>query len=239
MHERKAGAKRQGQGQLVIDGRIALTTPEGVRLLLTPAGPVPRAGAWFIDLMVWTGAISAIAGVLATTQVGRGIYAIVMFASYWGYPIVCEVYFGGRSPGKRAMGLEVVRANGLPVGWRESALRNLLLVADFMPFLYFSGLICMLSDKQYRRLGDIVAGTQVVYHEKPPARLEAPEDEPLALPFPLSPAEQRVLGDLVDRAPRLAPERLDELGTIAEPLTGQTGSASLALLRRYAAGLRR
>jgi uncharacterized RDD family membrane protein YckC len=223
----------------MLDGRVALTTPEGVRLLMTPAGPAPRAGAWAVDFLIWLVFAGALAMLLSGTKVGKGVYAIVLFASYWGYPIVCEVYFGGRTPGKRAFGLEVLRADGLPVGWRESALRNLMLVADFMPFLYAGGLVCMLADTRFRRLGDIVAGTQVVYREKSAARLAPPEDAPLPLPFPLSPAEQRTLIDLIERAPRLPAERMEELGTLAAPLTGLEGAASVARLRRYVAGLSR
>lgn len=223
----------------MLDGRIALTTPEGVRLLLTPAGPVPRASAWALDLLIWMVFAGAMAAALSQTKVGEGIYLILLFVSYWGYPVLCEVYFGGRTPGKRVAGIEVLRADGLPVGWRESMLRNLLLVADFLPMLYATGLVCMLCDLQMRRLGDIVAGTMVVYTDKARARVAPPDAAPLPLPFPLSAAQQRTLVDLIDRERTLPPERMEELGTIAAPLTGLTGAASVDRLRRYAAGLAR
>jgi hypothetical protein len=126
----------------------------------------------------------------------------------------------------------------LPVGWRESALRNLLLVADFLPLFYVSGLLCMLFDREFRRLGDIVAGTLVVYRDRPAPRPAVREAAPLPLPFPLTYAQQRALADLFEREQGLPQARLEELGSIAEPLTGHTGAASLEQLRAYAAGLR-
>jgi uncharacterized RDD family membrane protein YckC len=222
----------------MLDGRLALTTPEGVRLLLTPAGPYIRAAAWALDVVLWAVFVIAAGMLIAQTKAGFGVYLLLLFISYWGYPILCEVYWGGRTVGKRAAGIEVLRADGLPVGWRESTLRNLMLVADFLPFAYASGLACMLFDLQFRRLGDIVAGTQVVYSEKKPVlRASALAATPLALPFALTPTQQRTLADLFERERGLPPERMAELGGIAGALTGLDGSASVELLRRYAAGL--
>lgn len=224
----------------MLDGRLALTTPEGVRLLLTPAGPYIRAAAWALDVVVWSVFAVGAAFLIGRTKLGLGVYLLLLFASYWGYPILCEVYWRGRTLGKRVAGIEVLRADGLPVGWRESTLRNLLLVADFLPFMYATGLVCMLFDLQFRRLGDIVAGTQVVYSEKKPVlRASVLAATPLALPFALTPAQQRTLADLFERERGLPPERMAELGGIAGALTGLDGAESVELLRRYAAGLAR
>lgn len=222
----------------MLTGRQSLTTPEGVQLWLTPAGPAVRGWAWAIDFIIWlvfTVAILFLSNIFG--KVGRGVGAVLMFISFWGYPIISEVYFGGRTLGKRVCGLEVLRTDGLPVGWRESSLRNLLLVADFLPLMYLSGLLCMLFDTQFRRIGDLVAGTLVVYRDAPPRRPEVPAAVPLALPFPLAPAQQRTLADLFEREGKLSAARLEELGTIAAPLTGCTGSASVERLRGFAAGL--
>ena len=206
-------------------------------MLLTPAGPAARAWAWAIDLSVWLVAMAILGSLLKWTKLGDGVFMVALFISFWGYPIICEVYCGGRTLGKSLVGIEVLRADGLPVGWRESSLRNLLLVADFLPMMYATGLVCMLLDSQFRRLGDLVAGTQVVYRDKPQKRAIAPDVPAIALPFPLSADQQRILTGLFEREKRLPAERLRELGTLAEPLTGQVDEASLERLRGYVAGL--
>lgn len=220
----------------LLDGRLSLITPEGIRLLLTPAGPYLRALSWAIDILIWGATIGLIRALLPHGKLGEGIFLIVLFLTYWGYPILCEVYGGGRTFGKRITGLEVVRADGLPVGWRESTLRNLLLVADFMPFLYLSGLLCMMLDVKFRRIGDIVAGTVVIHREPKPVRKPPQQAAPLAPPFPLNADQQRTLADLFERERSLPVERLAELGTIAEGLTGKTGAESVEAMRGYVAG---
>jgi len=227
----------------LLDGRLSLTTPEGVRLQLTPAGPAVRAYAWAIDFAAWSfgaATVSTIIGAVVSSQkLNAGLAALLYFFAYWAYPVLCEVYAGGRTLGKYVIGLQVLRADGLPVRWRESVLRNLLLVADFLPMMYASGLVAMLCDRHFRRLGDIVAGTQVVYRDKPPKRTEVPEAAPLPLPFPLTPDQHRALADLFARESRLPHGRMLELADIAEPLTGRDGEASLLTLRGMAAGLAR
>lgn len=220
----------------MLDGRLSLTTPEGVRLLLTPAGPFLRAGAWAIDFALWAALAAGLQGLIPAGKFGQGILLILMFVTFWGYPILCEVYFKGQTLGKRALGLEVVRADGLPVGWRESSLRNLLLVADFLPMVYITGLLSMMLDARFRRVGDIVAGTLVVHKDPKALQPAAPSAAPLAPPFALSADQQRTLTDLFERESRLPTERMTELGTIAEPLTGLTGEASVERMRGYVAG---
>lgn len=227
----------------MLDGRLELLTPEGVSLALTPAGPARRAMAWLVDFILWGIGFSITSELLGRifsgSDAGRGLLLILLFVSYWGYPILFEVYSQGMTLGKRWMGIRVVRANGLPVRWQDSCLRNLFLVADFLPALYCSGLVCMLLDPHFRRMGDLVAGTLVVYREKPTKTLSANQSEPLPLPYALSPDEQRALLDFVERAQTMPEERCMELADLAQPLTDSVGRTSLQRLRQYAAGLTR
>lgn len=222
----------------MLNGRLSLVTPEGVRLLLTPAGPAARAWAWAVDILAYLTLLFILALITSGSKLGTGVYLIGLFVVYWGYPIICEVYFGGRTLGKRMLGLRVVRSDGLPVGWRESVLRNLVMVADFLPFFYMTGLLCMLFDVQFRRLGDLVAGTQVIYEDALSQRREIEVVEPEVLPYPLNPEQQRTLIGLFEREKNIPIERLNELGSYAEPLTGLSGAASLARLRAYVAGMK-
>ncbi len=227
-----------GNRAAVQDGRLSLTTPEGVRLLLTPAGPAVRAIAWALDAIIWLAIAWTAIWIFSGSKMGSGVIMLVMFVAYWGYPVICEVYFNGRSVGKRAFGLQVLRVDGLPVGWRESALRNLVAVADFLPLFYFTGLLSMICDQHFRRLGDIVAGTLVVYHDKLPARPDLADIAAEVSSFPLNPEQQRTLIGLFEREQQLPVDRMVELATIAEPITGLTGAPSLARLRGIVAGLR-
>ncbi len=224
-----------------INGQLALLTPEGISLALVPAGPSRRALAYVVDLLIWLISVAIVATIAALILGGgsvyRGFLFIFLFVSYWGYPILFEVYGGGKTLGKRMFNLEVVRHDGLPVGWRESSLRNLMLVVDFMPFIYAAGLVSMLFDLQHRRLGDIVANTLVIHRERSRARQLKLDIKPEPLPFPLSPQQQRALIDFVERADRLSNARRLELADLAEQLTGCKGEASLQKLRAYVAGL--
>jgi hypothetical protein len=95
----------------------------------------------------------------------------------------------------------------------------------------------MLIDVQFRRLGDLVAGTIVVHRQRPPQRNVPPDTPPIPLPWPLQPAQQRMLIDLVERIPNLPPARVQELADLAAPLTGVTGAASIERLRGMVASL--
>lgn len=225
----------------VLDGHLSLVTPEGIRLEITPAGPAIRGYAWLIDFVTFViatfvfGIVNSL--VFQGSRLGGGVFMLVLFVLYWAYPVLFEVYWSGQTPGKRAMGVRVVRIDGLPVGWRESTLRNLLLVADFMPFMYGTGLLCMLFHPHFRRLGDIIAGTQVIYVDKKALHRQHIEGVAEALPYPITADQQRGLIDLFEREAQLPRDRMVELASLAEPLTGQTGEASLLRLRKFAAGL--
>ncbi|MET8147955.1 RDD family protein [Actinoplanes sp. NPDC049668] len=90
------------------------------------------------------------------------------------YPTVVETLTNGRSPGKRAMGLRVVRVDGGPIRLRHALTRALVGAAVEWPGLLFPpltwavALTTMLVSPQGRRLGDQAAGTFVI-HERSPA----------------------------------------------------------------------
>lgn len=206
-------------------------TPEGVALRLPAAGPVPRALAWGIDLAIRFAlllACSAVLGVLGRT--GLGLYLVVVFAVLWLYPIVCETLMDGQTPGKRAVGLRVVAADGAPVGWLATIVRNLLRTVDMLPFGYAAGLASSLADPWGRRLGDLVAGTMVVHAPKQRGTMPAPGGSVHVPSVALQPAEQAAVIAFAERAPRLTPERRAELADLVAPLTGTRGVAGVAQL---------
>ncbi len=90
------------------------------------------------------------------------VFGLVAFVFLWGYYILFEMLWNGQSPGKRWVGLRVIRADGTPVTLVESIIRNLVRLIDFLPAYYGVGVVAMFIDGQARRLGDLAAGTLVV-----------------------------------------------------------------------------
>ncbi len=203
-----------------LDTRYQVETPEGIDLHLRPAGLVPRALAFAIDLAI-RGLILAVMFIVLGLlgQFGMGLGTILLFLVTWWYMVLFEVLNQGRSPGKQLLGLRVVHDDGTPIGWAASLTRNLLRFVDLLPFGYSLGILSCLNHPAFKRLGDIAAGTLVVYRDATPARPLLPEAEPLPAPFPLSLAEQRALLGFAERGAQLSAARRAELAALlAEPL---------------------
>src|SRR5512143_1036292 len=151
---------------LQLDTIHTFETPEGIELGLRVAGPLPRALAWVIDALIRYGGLFIVSIALSILgEFGFGLFLILLFLVEWFYPVLFEVSRGA-TPGKKMMGLAVVHDNGTPIGWPASMIRNLLRVIDFFPLMYGTGLLSMLINRQFKRLGDLAAGTLVVYREQ-------------------------------------------------------------------------
>jgi uncharacterized RDD family membrane protein YckC len=195
-------------------------TPEGIALSLSPAGPVARFAALLIDTLIKFGlwlvcatATSFLGGL------GRALLFISFFVIEWIYPIAFELAMGGATPGKRAMGLQVVMDSGLPVTPAASITRNLLRAADFLPAAYAVGAVSMLLRRDFKRLGDLAAGTIVVHATPVSLHGDLPASVPHAPSRPLSLREQAAVVSWAGRAASLTPERLEELAQLARPVT--------------------
>lgn len=218
------GATARTAATPMLDTYREVLTPEGVALHLPVAGPVPRALAWLIDLVVRIAVLLALSMVLGMLGgLGEGLYLVGLFLVYWGYPIVLEAAWNGQTPGKRALGLRVLSADGAPVGWLPAVVRNLMRTVDMLPFGYAAGLLACLCDRDSRRLGDLVAGTVVVHVA--PRRIEPqlPPATPLAPGQALRVDEQAAIVAFGERASRLGPGRQAELAALLYPLTGGAG----------------
>ena len=203
----------------MLDTARRIATPEGIELTLRLAGPIPRALAWGIDLLIR----GVILGIIAFTaaalkQSGIAIILLSAFLIEWLYPAWFEATRGA-TPGKRAMGLIVLNDDGTPIRWPAAMTRNLLRAADFLPTMYLAGFVAMVISRDFKRLGDLAANTLVVYREQKLAPLEIPEAEPRAPGFALSISEQRAILDFAARSTGLTPERAEELAEIPQTLT--------------------
>ncbi|MDM8557753.1 RDD family protein [Candidatus Parabeggiatoa sp. HSG14] len=242
---------------MLLDTTRPVETPEGIELALRVAGPVVRAIAWVIDFGIRSVVYIILSFLLVQLgDLGIGLLLMSIFILEWFYPVLFEVYKQGATPGKRAMKIKVLHELGTPVDWSASMIRNLLRAVDFMPFLYGFGLISMIFNGDFKRIGDIAAGTVVVYEDELSPKLflkkgentrhfpVSKEDiflsdkEPaLAMPIILPLEEQQAIINFAERAPKLPPERAVELANIVAPLTGETGDMAIKRLYQLANGL--
>ncbi|WP_420635091.1 stage II sporulation protein M [Candidatus Palauibacter sp.] len=144
--------------------RIAVETPEHVRLEYQLADLGSRAAALLIDLAIITSALLLLVLVLRVTGgFGRAVLFIAIFFATWCYFLFFEAIWDGRTPGKRALGLRVLHDGGEPLSFRGSVLRNLIRIVDLQPGLTgLAGATTILVNRRAQRLGDLVAGTIVV-----------------------------------------------------------------------------
>lgn len=219
-----------------VDTLFSAETPEGILLELRPAGPASRCHAFLLDLLirlmtmfVLTSVVGALGGM---GGLGAALLLITAFLLEWFYPVVFELSRGGATPGKRVMGLTVIMDNGLPITPAASFTRNLLRIADFLPALYTFGLISMLVRQDFKRLGDIAAGTLVVHRALPPLRIQLEGVPPIAPAIALTLREQAAIMALGVRAPKLTAERVDELAALAAEVSGDAGQDGQRVTRR-------
>lgn len=223
----------------MLDTLRLVETPEGVALQLRPAGVMPRAAAWAIDLLIRltaTALLLVLFGLLGAGA-GAGLSLLLIFAMYWLYPILFEVLRDGQTIGKRAIGLRVIHANGTPVGWLASIVRNLMRTVDMLPVLYGFGAVAGLLDPQGRRLGDMVAGTLVVHVAPAAPAAVLPPTPAVWTEQVLLPEEKAALIAFAERGPRLTPERQAELADLLLPLTRQRGAPAVQRLYGMASAL--
>lgn len=215
----------------MLDTLREVHTPEGVALRLPAAGPVPRAFAWLLDLAIRFGLVLVASMFLAFLgRFGMGVYLVFLFLVIWAYPVVFEALWDGQTPGKRALGLRVLSADGAPVGWMAAFVRNLMRTVDMLPFGYALGLASSLVDPWGRRLGDVVARTMVVHAPRSHAPGAGGFTHVDAPAVPLLPGEQAAVIAFAERIGSLTPQRQQELAGIATPLTDAQGEAGVLRL---------
>jgi uncharacterized RDD family membrane protein YckC len=172
------------------EDQVTVATPEGVELDMTLAGLGSRSVAGSVDIVIKGLLIVVLAILLYVTNVAGGggaadaMFSVGSFLIYFGYDVAFEVLGGGRTPGKRMSGLRVVAEGGEPVGFRRSAIRNLVRVVDGLATFYMLGAAFILFTKRHQRLGDLAAGTLVV-RERRAADRRATSAVAAAAPPPL------------------------------------------------------
>ena len=150
-------------------------TGEAVALDLRPAGLASRIVAGLIDVAIQVilgislfaliSAAAASSSDAASSAYALAGYVLILF----GYPVVFETLLRGRTPGKMAMGLRVVRDDAGPISFRQALVRGLLGTFVERPG-FTSGsaaIICSLVSDKGKRIGDVLAGTMVIQERVP------------------------------------------------------------------------
>ncbi len=151
---------------ILVNDRYLVLTPEKVVIRYDLAGIGPRALAQIIDLLLL--AFATIALLIGTSFLGvvsAGLSSLLSGLigafSFFVYFIAFEGAASGQTPGKRAMGIRVMHADGTPITWRGAIIRNVIRVGDLLPPPYLAGFITMFLNERSQRLGDLFANTVV------------------------------------------------------------------------------
>lgn len=145
-----------------------IVTPEAVRLEFEPAGVATRMLALFIDLAVQLATLIALLIVVgflgdgASETVAVVVAVVGVFLILFGYPVLSEAVFGGRTLGKAALGLRVRTREGAPVRFRHAAIRAALALVELYALLGVPATLAVLLSRDSQRLGDLAAGTLVL-----------------------------------------------------------------------------
>lgn len=225
---------------------VTVVTPENIPLSLELAGLGSRFGALLLDLVAQIVTLIAVGTVVLivaaitsnfwSSAAGRALSnwliaggILLAFLILFGYFVLFETIWNGQTPGKKVFNLRVVRDGGYPINFLSAATRNLIRIADFLPAAYGAGALSVFFNDQYKRLGDMAAGT-VVVKERPafsfaptparapnasaPARPNAAALLPPGVRHPsdeLSPAELDLLRRFAGRRWEMAPDDAERL----------------------------
>ena len=200
---------------------LQIETPENVVLTYHLAGPSVRLLAYLIDLMLRMAVLLFVSIFLSATSFAlpgfsMGFLFLIIFLNEWGYFVICEWFFKGKTLGKHLLGLRVIQEGGYPISFWAAMLRNLLRGAEAIPF-YGPAFLSMLLTKKFQRLGDLVAGTVVISE-----RTAILPREPLILER-INPLPREHLGRYVPDAQTLS--LIDEFLGRRHALTHERGHA--------------
>ena len=222
----------------MLDTRYRVEIPGGINLEAQVVWPIPRFFAFAIDLVIRgivIFALSILSIPFGSFGLGGGFFLIFLFIIEWLYPVLFEVYMRGQTPGKRLLGISVINDDLSPVTLGTSMVRNLLRTVDFLPLFYLVGLISMLSNRRFQRLGDMAAGTLVISVPESAKPAVMKDMQPLAPATSLLRSEQSSIVDFLQRSQQLSEPRQQELASILEGVTHEKTDNGVEQLQRIGA----
>jgi uncharacterized RDD family membrane protein YckC len=160
---------------LPLSDKHTIETPEQMPLEFAIAGIGSRFLALAIDTLIQTaiglavlvsgvvtaGIMASLGHELSSQWIAAGLFAMV-FLLVFAYFAVFEIVWNGQTPGKRKVGIRVIKETGRPLTAAEAIGRNFLRLVDQLPGFYAIGVLVALLNKNNKRLGDFVAGSIVV-----------------------------------------------------------------------------
>lgn len=211
-----------------IDTLQTVELAEGMEIHLRTAGPFLRLIAYLIDLLA-EGALLLAVGIVVGLifpflggNVTNGIYSLSFFLIWWFYHVLFEISPWGATLGKRALGLRVVDEAGGGVRLGQAMIRNFIrgveMIIPFVPLLAF-------FHPRFQRLGDLAAGTLVVY-ARPRVDPLIPGPPPLAkvpVNLTLSRDEEAAILSFRYRSGGWSEARRVELANHLAKVTGEVG----------------
>jgi uncharacterized RDD family membrane protein YckC len=222
----------------LLDTRYRVEIPGGINLEAQVVGPIPRFFAFAIDLVI-RGIVIFVLSLLSipfgSFGLGGGFFLIFLFIIEWLYPVLFEVYMRGQTPGKKLLGISVINDDLSPVTLGTSMVRNLLRTVDFLPLFYLAGLISMLSNRRFQRLGDMAAGTLVISVPESARPAVMKDIQPLAPATSLLRSEQSSIVDFLQRSQQLSEPRQHELASILVGVTHDKNDNGVEKLQRIGA----
>jgi len=196
---------------------LSVDSVTGIDVSLAVAGPGARSFAFIIDwhirlilALAWysVGALIynarlSLAAPLTSDPAWFGAVLAPALAIYFLYHYAVELAMHGSTPGKRFAGVRIVARDGGTPGAGALLARNVFRLIDSLPVLYGVGLIAAMLTREHVRIGDMAAGTLLVY-EAAPARLPAV----VSAAHPGGPLDARsteLIAELLERWGTLAP----------------------------------
>jgi len=199
---------------------LSVDSVTGIDVSLAVAGAGARSFAfiidWFVRLVLalaWyaLGAFVynrglSIAAPLTNDATWFGAVVTPALAIYFLYHYAVELAMRGRTPGKRTAGIRIVARDGSAPGAGALLVRNVFRLIDTLPVLYCLGLVAVIATREHLRMGDMAAGTLLVY-ERDAAHLPPAAEAPR-----LDARASELVAELLERWPTLAPDARLQLG---------------------------
>jgi uncharacterized RDD family membrane protein YckC len=202
---------------------LTVDSATGIDVSLPVAGAGARAFAFLIDWVIrlllalaWYSAAAVIYNAdlslaLPAETDARWFAGVLAPAAaiYLLYHYVLEVIMRGRTPGKRMAGVTVMSRDGSTPSVGALLTRNVFRLIDALPLFYGLGLIAVVATHEHRRIGDMAAGTLLVY-EAPASRMPGAAHVPQADPR-YDAMGTELASELLERWPLLTAEARRQL----------------------------